>query len=417
MNYLKENIKDYKKDLSKLISFQTWLNTDEYPNQQMKDALQFMKELADRDGMKSYIDENGYYGYIEIGSGEEMVGILTHIDVVPPGKVSEWLSDPFTLDERDGKYYGRGTSDDKGPLMLLYYLMLELKDQKLNRRVRLIFPTDEESKWRGVSKYNELEEKPTFGITPDAMFPVVFLEREILHCELYSKGTNGWTLQGGTALNVVPSEAYYTINGKTTTVKGVSAHAMQPQMGDNAVTKAIIDLVEEKDHPLIKFVNEQIKREVHGETIFNGLIEDDYAKMTLNLGIADFNKDFSKISLDHRIPITSNIDKVEAMYKEHAKKYGLEYKYTKKDKLVYIPKDNWIIQDLIQAYKQITGELLEPVATGGGTYAKAIKNVVAYGPLLPTSPMTFHQYNEHIIIDHYIQAYDIYKKVFEKWTK
>jgi|GEM_PF-2124850 len=87
-NFLSENIENYKKDLAKLISFKTVLKK-EYPNEEMKKALSFMKEIADRDGMKSYINPDGYYGYIEIGEGEELIGILTHIDVVPTGKVDK----------------------------------------------------------------------------------------------------------------------------------------------------------------------------------------------------------------------------------------------------------------------------------------------------------------------------------------
>ena len=59
----------------------------------------------------------GYYGYAEIGEGKEMLGILGHLDVVPPGKLKDWEHDPFDPIEKDGMLYGRGTQDDKGPLL------------------------------------------------------------------------------------------------------------------------------------------------------------------------------------------------------------------------------------------------------------------------------------------------------------
>ena len=414
MNFIKNNINDFKKDLSKLISFETWLSSSEYPNQKIKDALSFMEEIAKRDGIKSYIDDEGYYGYIEIGSGEELIGILTHIDVVPPGDLGKWNTPPFVLTEKNGKLFGRGTSDDKGPLMLLYYLLKELKDEKLNKRIRLIFPTNEESSWKGVSKYNELEEKPIFGITPDSSFPVTFLEREVLQVELSSKGTGSWSIKSGVAANVVPAEAMY-INGDNKIIsKGKSVHAMNPQLGINAVYK-LLEEVKGLDHPLVNFINKELNGEYHGQTIFNKLIEDDYAKITVNLGIVDINKDNSKIIVDMRIPITSSAKEVEEVFKQKSKQYGFNYKGGKQHAKVYIPEDNWVIKDLVDSYTEVIGKKLKPQASGGGTYAKAMNNVVAYGPLMPWAKHTEHQYNEHIDIEDYIKAYDIYKNLFTKW--
>lgn len=413
-NYLKDNLQDFKKDLSKLISFKSWLKK-EYPNAEMKNALSFMKDLADRDGMKSYINPDGYYGYIEIGQGEEMVGILTHVDVVPPGNASEWNTDPFELTEKDGRLYGRGTSDDKGPLMLSYYLLKYLKDFKLTKRIRLIFPTDEESNWRGVAKYKELEEMPAFGITPDSSFPVTFLEREHFQFELHANGTEGWTIKSGVAANVVPAEAIYTNGDEIIKTEGVSAHAMNPQIGVNASSKLFKQLGH-LDNPLINFINNELNSEVHGETLFGKLIEDKYAKITVNLGMSDFNKEDSMIVLDMRIPTTSSVVEIEKIMQEKAKEYGLKLVERKRHIKVHIPEEHWIIKDLVQAYTDVIGEHIDPQASGGGTYAKAMPNTVAYGPLMPWADHTEHQYNENITIDDYVKAFDIYKNVFTKWT-
>ncbi len=417
MNYLEENKKQFIEELRKLVKFETYLKSrnDVYPNNEMKKALKYLEELATKNNIKSKIDEEGHYGYIEIGSGDEMIGILTHIDVVPPGKIELWNSKPFDLVEKDGKLYGRGTSDDKGPLMLMFFLLNELKDLNLNKRIRLIFPTDEESKWRGVKKYNELEEKPSFGFTPDSAFPVTFLEREILHIELVSKGTD-YSINGGVAINVVPAEVEYKNKDKEKIVKGIAAHAMHPHKGENAVHKLFKELGD-LNHPLINFVNNEINMETNGKTLFNKLIKDDYAEITVNLGVVDFNKDFSKIAIDMRIPVTSNKEEVEKIIKEKISKYGdIEYIQTKTDKRVYVKEDSFIIKDLTEAYKDVMGEELKPQASGGGTYAKALDNVVAFGPNFPWTEHTEHQANENIVLDEYIKAYDIYKHVLLKWA-
>lgn len=71
-------------------------------------------------------NHDGYVGTIEWGEGE-VLGILSHVDVVPPATLSAWNSDPFTLTEKDGFLQGRGVADDKGPLLSCLYGMYALK--------------------------------------------------------------------------------------------------------------------------------------------------------------------------------------------------------------------------------------------------------------------------------------------------
>lgn len=77
-------------------------------------------------------------GHIEMGQGEELVGILCHVDVVPAG--SDWQHPPFGGVVEDGKLFGRGAIDDKGPTMAAWLAMKMVKDAgvQLDRRVRLI---------------------------------------------------------------------------------------------------------------------------------------------------------------------------------------------------------------------------------------------------------------------------------------
>ncbi len=415
MNYFRKNLQQYKDDLGKLISYRTFLE-DVYPNQAMKDALKYMGELAERDGLEYKIDPEGYYGWIQIGSGEEMIGLLTHIDVVPPGVEEEWDTPPFTMTEIDGKLYGRGTQDDKGPLMLMYYLLLEYKDVIKGKRMRLIFPTDEESKWRGIAKYKENEETPNYGFTPDSEFPVTFLEREIGQFELIGEGSNEFMIEAGTAGNVVPAKAIYKDKDGEIIVDGKSAHAMNPSDGDNAITKLINELPH-LDHPMVNFVREQINSEINGETLFGRLIEDQYSPITLNLAIMEVNTERTRIVCDSRIPLTSSKEELLELYKLQGTKYGFEPKIVKSANSVYIPEDNWLVKDLKNAYREVTGDEAKPQVAGGGTYAKAMDNVLAYGPLLPTSIFTMHQYNEFISIDEYEVAYDVYNRLLDKWLK
>ncbi len=417
MNYFKKNIEQYKKDLSRLISFNTVLK-DEYPSQGMRNALKFMGELAERDGLEYKIDEEGYYGWIQIGSGEELIGILTHVDVVPEGDLSKWDNNPFTLTELDNKLYGRGTQDDKGPLMLMYYLLLEYKDLVKGKRVRLIFPTDEESKWRGIEKYKQEEEHPAYGFTPDSQFPVTFLEREIVQVELIGETSDDFVIKGGTAANVVPSYAVIEHLGVKKEAEGVSTHAQNPKNGINAITKLVRDIPETTlDHPMINFIRNEVMDETNGKKLFGELIKDQYSEITVNLAVVEINSETSRIVIDSRVPLTSNADDLLNRYKKQGDKYGFEPRVIKNSKSVYVPEDNWLVKDLVDAYNTTFNEDIKPVFAGGGTYAKSLDNILAFGPLLPTSEHTMHQYNEYINLDDYEKAYDVYCNLFDKWLK
>ena len=122
-------------------------------------ALDRFIEMAERDGFKA-VDVDGYAGYIEYGEGEECVGVLGHLDVVPLGE--NWDFDPLGCEEKDGYLFGRGTSDDKGPTMAAYHALKILKDNnvKLDRRVRLIVGCDEEAGFRCMEYYKQHEVIP-----------------------------------------------------------------------------------------------------------------------------------------------------------------------------------------------------------------------------------------------------------------
>ena len=81
----------------------------------------------------------------------------------------------------DGKIFGRGAIDDKGPVVSSLYAMKAVMDNcKLNKRVRLILGLNEENDWKCIDHYKEVEELPTVGFSPDADFPCIYAEKSIL---------------------------------------------------------------------------------------------------------------------------------------------------------------------------------------------------------------------------------------------
>ena len=83
-------------------------------------ALEAALAMGERMGFKTENFDN-YVGHIEYGEGEEIVGILGHVDVVPAG--DGWETDPWGSVIRDGKLWGRGVLDDKGPVLTCLYAM------------------------------------------------------------------------------------------------------------------------------------------------------------------------------------------------------------------------------------------------------------------------------------------------------
>lgn len=183
-------------------------------------ALNYLLALGNELGFKTK-NIDGYCGYIEFGDGPEMVGIIGHLDVVPEGE--NWTYPPFSATLADGKIYGRGAIDDKGPVIASLYAMKAVKDYcereniTLSKRVRLIVGLNEEKDWKCIEYYQSHEEMPTIGFSPDADFPCIYAEKGIL-TEFFSMDYSSFMRESkspmaitlshlednGNAINVVP---------------------------------------------------------------------------------------------------------------------------------------------------------------------------------------------------------------------
>ena len=106
-----------------------------YPyGKKVQECLEYMLETAARLGFPVHNMDN-QLGWCEYGEGEEMIAVLCHLDVVPEG--DGWTVPPYEGLVRDGRIYGRGTMDDKGPAMAALYGLLALKEAgvPLKRRI------------------------------------------------------------------------------------------------------------------------------------------------------------------------------------------------------------------------------------------------------------------------------------------
>lgn len=432
-NIVNENSKDMIESIKAAVRINSVMDEDTATESMpfgkgVDESLRKTLEIAESLGFKT-VYKDGYYGYAEIGEGEELIGILGHIDVVPIGDESKWKFPPFSATEEDGYIYGRGTQDDKGPTIAAMYAVKALLDAgvKFEKRVRFIIGGDEENLWRCIAKYTENgEEIPSMGFTPDSSFPVTNAEKSLVQFYLRGNGSKEINLNISGALNAVPGVANYTgkladklsekldelkfdyeKDGESITVIGKRVHAASADKGVNAIERLCKALYEiGVEDGVVRFVAEL--SDSVGSKILPNCVDDVSGTLTLNLGELIINEKESKIGFDSRVPVKFTIEDLEDAVKEKAANYELEFEEFDRLKSLYVPADSELIKTLVSVYEQETGLEGTPKSSGGATYAKALDNCVAFGAMFPFDEKTEHQENERVNIKNMIKATEIY---------
>lgn len=431
---VKQNKESMLKDLIRLLQINTLLveqpSNKEAPfGDGLREALDYILNLGESFGFKT-LNVDNIAGHIEFGEGEEIVGILGHLDVVP--NLEGWKYDPFSGTIDGDKLYARGALDDKGPLIGGLYAMKILKDMgfKPNKRIRLIIGTDEESKWRCISRYLEVCEMPTVGFSPDAEFPIIYGEKGNISIDLISnyKDLDLISLTSGERYNVVPDKAVAVLSKKVSgleeflkenklkgnevnnsvSVFGKGAHAMEPNNGVNALVNLCKFLKPHVNNPLVHFVSDNLKDNRFKDMGLN-FTDPEMGDLTLNVAIANINSEGGMVGLNMRYPINWDEQNFLKLFKEAASKYNLEIKIAKDSGPHYVDKNSDLIKTLHKAYIKYTGDDKTPLMTiGGGTYARALKNAVAFGMLMPNREDVVHEVDEYIYISDFIVSVAIY---------
>lgn len=437
MDFLKA-IQNYKDDLVldlvKILQMNTIAveqldNKDAPFGENLKEALIKVLDLGESFGFKTKNIDN-VAGHIEYGEGKEIIAILCHLDVVPTGE--DWTYPPFSGTVLGDKIYARGALDDKGPLMSSLYALKLLKDLeiKLNKRVRLIIGTDEESGSRGIKRYLEVEEQPNMGFSPDANFPLIYGEKGIMSIDIIDKQREDkFTLTSGDRYNIVPDQAVFTsrtdikdefiknnedhqlkhkIENNKYYLYGRSSHAMEPEKGINAFVNLAIFLKNHFDNHLIKFVGDKLI-DTRFTKINENFTDKEMGDLTVNVANAIIGEDGGKVGLNLRYPINWDKDGFIARFSALANTNGLEIKVISDSKPHYVNPNSHFIKTLHNAYIKYTNDKTSPLQTiGGGTYAREIKNAVAFGMLMPGRDDVVHRVDEYVHISDLLKAAAIY---------
>lgn len=397
--------------------------------------------ICEKLGMKTKNLEN-YCGWAEIGSGEKMIGILCHLDVVPAG--DGWNSDPFQAVISKTGVTGRGACDDKGPAAAAIYAVAAVAEaiDPLPCRIRLIFGCDEESGWECMEHYAKEEELPSMAFTPDAEYPVIITEKGIAHFTLTTslqEGDYQLYIQGGLRPNMVPDRARATVVGNidrlypvlmkydvhkeglsfsveknvlTIEAAGTSAHGSTPQKGQNALF-ALFHLLgalhlggsqEQFIHAMLTLFMD--KNDGSGAGL--ALQDEVSGVLTLNTGMCyigkndlfdDMQDDSCRVVLDIRYPVSCSLEEISAKLQSAIpSSWDCEIEHAQAPH--HVEETSPLVQTLMKVYRQYTNREDKPLAIGGGTYARALPGrAVAFGIQFPQEADQAHQANETVSID------------------
>ena len=399
---------------------------------EVRRSLEHALETAKALGFKT-CNVDYHMGWCEFGEGDEMVAVLGHLDVVPAG--DGWSVAPYGAEISDGKIWGRGTTDDKGPSIAALYALAAIRDSGLpiRRRIRVLLGCNEETGSADVKYYlAHGGEVPVMGFTPDGEYPVINGEKGIINATFSKTYRQEGPLKlisisGGSAPNVVPSyacakfacdeetavrmAALYapsvkfskTPEGFKVEAFGVSAHGSTPGAGENAIGRLILALdnlpLSGELEAAFHFLATKLGMETDGASAGIGLHDEVSGGLTLSWGTIEGDAKKFSMKINYRYPVTFTYEDCGPAFNAAFEAAGFTLDHEVHKAKLYFPEDSELVRKLLKVYTEQTGLEGCPKCIGGGTYAKAISNLLAFGPIFPGDEIREHKPDEYITID------------------
>lgn len=410
-------------------------------------AIEEAQKMMEKYGLAARNYEN-YVVAGDFNNKEKQLDILAHLDVVTV--TPDWtVTQPFEPVVIDGRLYGRGTSDDKGPAVAALYAMRAIKECgiDLKKNVRLILGADEECGSSDLKYYYSIEKEAPMSFTPDADFPLINIEKGHLAKEFTASfekedlASEVTAFHGGDKVNVVPANAYALVRGLSKEVieeaaaketdgvaytvteenglvkiaaKGVAAHASTPEIGKNAVCALLgllsrLPLAEGKKQTVIRnCVKLFPMTDYHGAALGVDLEDEISGRLSMNLGIMDLENDVLTGVFDSRIPLCGTDENVTEVIRKNMAEHGLTLEEGKMGEGHYVPADSPLVKSLLDSFEKYSGVKGEPMAIGGGTYVHGLERGVAFGCAMEGIDNHMHGDDEFMEVDVLVMSAKIF---------
>ena len=422
--YLEEHKEEMLKDLEDFVAIPS-ISSD---LEKVGEALDFALNLAADMGFRTESCLDGQVGVIEIGEGDETLGILSHVDVVPAGELEDWDTDPYEAVIKDGRMYGRGTIDDKGMIIASLYAMKAAMEygKPMHKKVQLILGTQEEAEWTDMDAYVANYPLPDYGFSPDGEYPICNVEKGVadftltfdVKDEACVEGTFVTKVECGVAKNAVPGKAIATLsNGETVTAVGKVVHSCQPERGVNALF-VLCDMLKEMgiaENKLMKLIEAVTDGffDIEGSGI--GLRSDsEYYKgefvhrNTFSPTVFEAADGVAEVNINNRFPYGASEEEIYQGIKAFAEAHGGRVSDVDSMPAVFVSAESPFLKILAEAYEEVSGLKNEFTLAYGGSYAKAMPNIVSWGPLFPDEEDCCHEANEYIDIQNMMASAEIF---------
>ena len=418
-------------------------------------ALKAVREMMDRYGLET----KNYENYVVTGDLSRLpkqLDILAHLDVVPAG--DEWtVTKPFEPKICQGRIYGRGTSDDKGPAIAALYALRAMRELNLplKKSVRLILGSDEECGSSDLEYYYSREKEAPYTFTPDADFPVINIEKGRM-----APGFSGeyeeedrlpkvvW-LKSGDKVNVVPQKAECLVRGLPLdllekkgqeiakaagvsfsfmeeadavliSVRGKAAHASTPEEGKNALTALLkllagLDLADCQGHRMLRGLEELFSwGDTQGTKLGIYREEETSGKVTVCFSVLSYGNGKLSGEFDCRLPIGCTRENTEEVASERLEKLGISMERNCLKAPHCVPGDSEFVRTLLGSYERYTGIQGKPLAIGGGTYVHELERGVAFGCGMEGVDNHMHGDDEFMEIDTLLMSAKIFADAIVK---
>jgi predicted dipeptidase len=409
--------------------------------------------------------DNRVYEISLEGSGDEVVGIHAHADVVPVTPENWVLKDgtkldPFKVTLIGDRMYGRGTEDDKNGIVVAMYAMKVIKEEKLPlaRNFKLLVDTTEETSGDAIPYYFERNPTPQYNLALDGGYPVVIAEKgygtvmaTFPRRKGQGKGAEIIAMTGGMATNQIPSASVATlvsdkpaelaaslqkagseyakrnggdfdvtakVDGKNVklTVTGVSAHSSEPQSGINPVAR-MLELIHSVDGKITlkhnhitdaaQYAADNWGLDYLGGKLGVGFSDEFMGPLTTSLTFVGLDDKAFKLAVNLRVPKGKSPEKLQAEIADKLSawdkktKVKVDFTYSVAEPMFRNPEGEWV-KALLAVASENLGMEHKFGTSAGATSVHELPNGVQFGLARPEVKYTGHTDNEFKTVDQFL---------------